>query len=54
VLLEIFGARLEDLKGEWRTEVKPHIHPDAVKKIQRAATDLGLAVSYLPLYLTEG
>jgi hypothetical protein len=38
--LEIFGARLEDLNREWRTEVKPHIHPNAVKKIQRASTDL--------------
>jgi hypothetical protein len=38
--LEVFGARLEDLNREWRTEVKPHIHPNAVRKIQRAATDL--------------
>ena len=38
--LEIFGARLEDLNGEWRTEVKPRIHSNAVRKIQRAATDL--------------
>lgn len=38
--LEIFGARLEDLNREWRTEVKPHIHPNAARKIQHAATDL--------------
>jgi hypothetical protein len=38
--LEIFGARLEDLNREWRTEVKPHIHPNAAKKIQRAHADL--------------
>lgn len=38
--LEIFGARLDDLNLEWRTEVKPRIHPNAVRKIQQAATDL--------------
>jgi hypothetical protein len=38
--LEIFGARLEDLNHAWRTEVKPKIHPNAVRKIQRAAPDL--------------
>jgi hypothetical protein len=38
--LEIFGARLEDLNREWRIEVKPHIHPNSVRKIQRAARDL--------------
>ena len=38
--LEIFGARLEDLNRAWRTEVKPQIHPNAVKKIQRAPADL--------------
>jgi len=38
--LEIFGARLEDLNREWRTKVKPRIHANAVRKIQRAATDL--------------
>ncbi len=38
--LEIFGARLEDLNREWRTEVKPNIHPNPVRKIQRAPTDL--------------
>ena len=38
--LEIFGARLEDLNREWRTELKPRIHPNGVRKIQRAATDL--------------
>lgn len=38
--LETFGARLDDLNGEWRTELKPRIHPNAVRKIQRAATDL--------------
>ena len=38
--LEVFGARLEDLNHTWTTEVKPHIHPNAVKKIQRAPADL--------------
>jgi hypothetical protein len=38
--LEIFGARLDDLKGKWRTELKPRIHHNAVRKIQRAAADL--------------
>ncbi len=38
--LEIFGARLDDLKGEWRTELKPRIHHNAVRKTQRAAADL--------------
>jgi hypothetical protein len=38
--LEIFGARLEDLNRAWRNEVKPQIHPNAARKIQRAATDL--------------
>ncbi len=38
--LEVFGARLEDLNREWRVEVKPRIHPNAVRKVQRAATDL--------------
>jgi hypothetical protein len=38
--LEIFGARLDDLNREWRTELKPRIHPNGVRKIQRAATDL--------------
>ncbi len=38
--LEIFGARLEDLMGEWRTQVKPRIHPNAARKIQHAATAL--------------
>lgn len=38
--LEIFGARLEDLNRAWRTEVKPKIHSDAVKNIQRAPADL--------------
>jgi hypothetical protein len=38
--LEVFGARLEELNHEWRTEVKPRIHPKSVRKIQRAATDL--------------
>jgi hypothetical protein len=28
------------LNLEWRTEVKPKIHPNAARKIQRAATDL--------------
>jgi hypothetical protein len=38
--LEIFGARLDDLNLEWRTEIKPKIHPNAIRKVQRAATDL--------------
>lgn len=38
--LEIFGGRLEDLNRAWRTEVKLQIHPNAVKTIHRAATDL--------------
>lgn len=38
--LEVFGARLERLNREWRTEVKPRIHPNAARKIQRAAMDL--------------
>jgi hypothetical protein len=38
--LEVFGAGLEDLNREWRTEVKPGIHANAARKIQRGATDL--------------
>jgi hypothetical protein len=38
--LEIFGARLGDLSGEWNTQVKPRIHPRGVRKIERAATEL--------------
>lgn len=38
--LEIFGARLDDLNREWGTEVKPQIHPNAARKIQRGANDL--------------
>lgn len=38
--LEVFGARLEGLNCEWRGELKPRIHPNGVRKIQRAATDL--------------
>ncbi|MBI1805422.1 MAG: hypothetical protein HYR76_00030 [Ignavibacteria bacterium] len=38
--LEIFGARLDNLNLEWRSEVKPKIHLNAVRKVQRAATDL--------------
>jgi len=38
--LEIFGARLGGLRLEWDTKVKPRIHPNSVRKIERAATDL--------------
>jgi len=38
--LEIFGASLDNLNREWRTEVKPRIHPNAARKIQRGANDL--------------
>jgi hypothetical protein len=38
--LEVFGARLEDLKREWRTQIRPNLHANGVRKIERAATDL--------------
>ena len=38
--LEVFGARLGDLNLEWDTQVKPRIHPNSVRKIEHAATDL--------------
>jgi hypothetical protein len=38
--LEVFGARLEDLKREWRNHVRPGIHAKSIRKIQRSPTDL--------------
>lgn len=38
--LEIFGARLDDLNREWRTEVKPQIHVNSIRRVRRVATDL--------------
>jgi hypothetical protein len=38
--LEIFGARLGDISHEWNTKIKPRIHPNGLRKIERAATAL--------------
>jgi len=38
--IEVFGARLEELNHQWTSEVKPRIHPNAARKVQRAATHL--------------
>jgi len=38
--LEIFGARIEEIRHEWETKIKPRIHPKSARKIERAENDL--------------